>query len=202
MDGAMSIKIHGKEYTTVAERISQFRQAHPDYSLESEILSNADLVVVKAVIKTDADRVVATGHAEEVRGSTNINKTSALENCETSAWGRALAALNFGGDQVASANEVSDAIIKQNVMEATERLINHNNAVRDNMESIIAVKQALLEGSWDYAVECMRELSDDTRMALGVASTKGGIFTLEETKLFQSQEYKEATNKYFEGKQK
>lgn len=194
----MPIKIHNKEYTTVAERISQFRHANPDYSLESEILSNADLVVVKAVIKTDDGRVIATGHAEEVRGSTNINKTSALENCETSAWGRALAALNFGGDQVASANEVSDAIIKQNVMEATDRLINHNNAVRDNLGSIMAVKHALVESNWDYAVECMRELSDDTRMALGVASTKGGIFTLEETKLFQSQEYKEATNRYFE----
>jgi len=194
----MPIKIHNKEYTTVAERIAQFREVYPDDSLESEIVLNGDVVVIKATIRTKDGRVVATGHAEEVRGSTNINKTSALENCETSAWGRALAALNFGGDQVASANEVSDAIIKQNVMEATERLIKHNVAVRDNIESITAVKIALTEGNWDYAVECMRELSDDTRTALGIASTKGGIFSIEETKLFGSPEYKEATSRYFE----
>lgn len=196
----MSIKIHNKEYTTVAERIAQFRLDYPDYSLESEILANAEAVIVKSLIKNEAGRVLATGHAEEVRGSTNINKTSALENCETSAWGRALAALNYGGDQVASANEVSDAIIQQNVAEAVDRLIRHNNAVRDNFESIAAVKNALANGEWDFAAECMREMDDDTRMALGVASTKGGIFTLAETKLFQSQDYKDATSRYFEGK--
>ncbi len=196
----MPIKIHNKEYTTVAERISQFRAKNPNYSLESEILSNGDLVVIKAVIRDEECRVLATGHAEEVRGATNINKTSALENCETSAWGRALAALDFGGDQVASANEVSDAIINQNVMAATERLVKHNIAVRDNINSIYEVKKALMEGNFDFAAECMRELDDDTRMALGVASTKGGIFTIEETKLFQSQEYKESTARYFEEK--
>jgi len=194
----MPIKIHNKEYTTVAERIAQFREVYPLYSLESEILSNGDIVVIKATIRGPDNIVMATGHAEEVRGSTNINRTSALENCETSAWGRALAALNFGGDQVASANEVSDAIIKQNVMEATDRLIKHNNAVRDNIESIHAVKDALREGNFDHAAECMRELDDDTRQAINLASTKGGIFTVAESKLFGSQEYKEATARYFE----
>jgi len=196
----VSIKIHNKEYTTVAERIDQFRALYPTHSLESEILSSGDMVVMKAIIRDDLGRVLATGHAEEIRGSTNINKTSALENCETSAWGRALAALNFGGDQVASANEVGDAIIQQAVADATDRLIKHNIAVRDNFESIAAVKNALANGEWDFAAECMREMDDDTRMALGVASTKGGIFTLAETKLFQSQDYKDATSRYFEGK--
>lgn len=84
--------------------------------------------------------------------------------------------------------------------EPGDRLVKHNLAVRDNIESITAVKTALSEGNFDYAAECMRELDDETRMALGVASTKGGIFTIEETKLFQSQEYKDATARYFEGK--
>jgi hypothetical protein len=84
--------------------------------------------------------------------------------------------------------------------EPDDRLVKHNMAVRDNLESIVAVKGALAEGSFDYAAECMRELDDDTRMALGVASTKGGIFTIEETKLFGTPEYKEAVNRYFEGK--
>lgn len=81
-----------------------------------------------------------------------------------------------------------------------DRLVRHNDAVRDNLESIMAVKVALASSEWDTAAECMRELDDDTRMALGVASTKGGIFTIEETKLFGSSEYKEAVTRYFEDK--
>ena len=81
-----------------------------------------------------------------------------------------------------------------------DRLAKHNEAVRDNLSSIIYVKQSLANGDWDSAAEAMRELNDDTRMALGVASTKGGIFTIEETKLFGSPEYKEAVNRYFEDK--
>ena len=84
--------------------------------------------------------------------------------------------------------------------EPDDRLIKHNEAVRDNLESIMAIKGALAEGAFDYAAECMRELDDDTRMALGVAATKGGIFNLEEDKLFRTPEYKEAVNRYFEGK--
>jgi hypothetical protein len=78
------------------------------------------------------------------------------------------------------------------------RLVDHNEAVRDNLSSIMYVKDALAGSRWDEAAEAMRELDDDTRMALGVASTKGGIFTIEETKLFGSPEYKEAVNRYFE----
>ena len=58
--------------------------------------------------------VVAQGHAHEEKGSSNINKTSYVENCETSAVGRALAILGIGIDtSIASANEVQDAIAKQ-----------------------------------------------------------------------------------------
>ena len=61
--------------------------------------------------------VIAQGHAHEVQGSSNINKTSYIENCETSAVGRALAMLGIGIDtSIASANEVNDAIAKQQEM--------------------------------------------------------------------------------------
>jgi hypothetical protein len=58
--------------------------------------------------------VVAVGHAEENRQASTINKTSALENCETSAYGRALAAFGFAGTEFASADEVAQAISQQN----------------------------------------------------------------------------------------
>jgi len=196
----MPVKIHNKEYTTVAERIAQFKTKYPLWSLESEIQTNADIIVIKAVIKDEDGRIIATGHAEEVRGSTSINKTSALENCETSAWGRALAACNFGGDQVASANEVGQAIVQQAVMEATDKLLKCNMAVQKHLESITTVKECLCDEDFDAAAEAFSEIPDDDRQALALASTKGGIWTLEETKKFADPRWSEARKRYLEDK--
>ena len=69
-------------------------------------------VIIHAAIIKDGV-TIATGLAVEVRGSSQINKTSALENCETSAIGRALAAFGLGGSEYASANEVENAIHQQ-----------------------------------------------------------------------------------------
>lgn len=108
------INIRGKEYTTVALRVHQFRAERPTLSLITEVLHrDADCVVMRAVISDEQGRVLATGHAEEYRKASEINRTSALENCETSAIGRALAAFGFGGTEFASADEVARAISGQ-----------------------------------------------------------------------------------------
>jgi hypothetical protein len=108
------VNIRGKEYQTVALRVQKFREAHPDWSLTSEVLfRDADCVVMKSIIADETGRVLATGHAEEYRKSSQINGTSALENAETSAHGRSLAALGIGGTEFASANEVQNAIHQQ-----------------------------------------------------------------------------------------
>ena len=195
----MPVNIRGKEYSTVSERVADFRsnEKYQDYSIETEIISCTDTVLINATIKNEDGRIIANGHAEEVRGSSNINKTSALENCETSAIGRALAALNFGGEQFASANEVSEAIIQQNVQDAIARYIAHNAAVNNNIDTIYAVKKALSDGQLEYAVECMDELSNDDKQALSLASTKGGIWSLDDTKSFRSEEYQQARNKFY-----
>jgi len=105
------VNIHGKEYQTVAYRVGKFREQYGnEMSLITEIVYADEKVVrMKAIISNDKG-VIATGHAEEYRGSSNINKTSALENAETSAIGRALAALGLGGTEFASADEVARAI--------------------------------------------------------------------------------------------
>ena len=109
-----TVSIHGKVYKTVALRVNEFRESHgQEYGIETDLITNADLVIIKAVIKDKGGFVVSTGYAEEVRGSTMINKTSALENCETSAIGRALAGFGFAGEEYASANEVQNAIHQQ-----------------------------------------------------------------------------------------
>jgi hypothetical protein len=105
------VNIHGKEYQTVALRVGKFREQYGlDLSLITEIVYADEKVVrMKAIISNDKG-IISTGHAEEYRGSSNINKTSALENAETSAIGRALAALGLGGTEFASADEVARAI--------------------------------------------------------------------------------------------
>ncbi len=107
------INIRGKIYRTVALRVNEFRtlEKYENYGCETDLVSIDNVkVVVKAVITNAENRIVATGYGEEFRSAGNINKTSALENCETSAIGRALACLGLGGEEYASANEVQAAI--------------------------------------------------------------------------------------------
>lgn len=111
-----SIKIKGKEYVEVNERLKYFRANYPNYSLVSEVIDKTESsVLIMASVIDENDNILATGLAEEEKGSTFINKTSYVENCETSAWGRALANFGIGLDTaVASAEEVKNAIANQN----------------------------------------------------------------------------------------
>lgn len=105
------INIRGKQYHTVPKRVQDFRERHKDYGIITEVESrDGPIVVMKATITDETGRVIATGHAEEDRTNGQINRTSALENAETSAIGRALAAFGIGGTEFASANEVENAI--------------------------------------------------------------------------------------------
>ena len=101
----------GKKYTEVAKRIEVFRTHFGlDYSLESEVMvDDGQRVVIKATIRNPAGAVIATGFAEEIRNSSKVNKTSPIENCESSAWGRALANLGMHGGQIASIDEIRKA---------------------------------------------------------------------------------------------
>ncbi len=122
------VQINGREYLTVAYRLIEFRKDHPveaGWAVTTErIPAPDDLVVFKATVCDPEGRVVATGHAEEKRGSSWINRSSALENCETSAIGRALAAAGFIGSEFASADEVALAI---SLRAAAQSSTNGNN---------------------------------------------------------------------------
>jgi hypothetical protein len=109
------VNIRGKEYQTVALRVQKFREEHKDWELSTEIIKADDVVVIMQARIYNADgKCISTGHAEEFRANGQINSTSALENAETSAIGRALAAAGWGGTEFASANEVQNAIHQQN----------------------------------------------------------------------------------------
>ena len=109
--------IRGKQYVEVNERIKFFRQEdeYKNWTISTEFTAmDSEMCVCKCIIADPNQRVIATGHAHEERAASHINKTSYVENCETSAIGRALAMMGIGIDtSIASANEVTDAIAKQ-----------------------------------------------------------------------------------------
>ena len=106
-----------RDYVEVNTRIMKFYEKYPKGRILTEILDWKDgIVVMKATVYRDSsDIIAATGHAYEKEGSSFINKTSALENCETSACGRALAMLGFEiKKSIASKEEVANAMLNQN----------------------------------------------------------------------------------------
>ena len=110
-----TIDVKGKEYAEVNQRIKAFRMCYPNGSISTEILSLADgIVTMRATVCNEDGQVLGTGTAQEKETSSFINKTSYIENCETSAVGRALGMCGFGIDtSVASAEEVQNAIRNQ-----------------------------------------------------------------------------------------
>lgn len=189
------VEIHGKVYLTVARRIDDFRKS-PDFkgwSIETNLISAEDsMVVMKAAIRDANNRIVATGYAEENRSFGKINKTSALENAETSAVGRALAFLGLGGSEIASADEVSTAIAHGSVKDAIEPILKHNDAARENFDSIYFIKEYIKTGDVAGVAQIWLELSNEIKEALWVAPTKGGVFTTEERTFLKSDEFAQA----------
>lgn len=121
-----TINIKGKEYVPVNERVKEFRAKYPELRVLTELVSlDENSVVMKATV-TDMDgNILANGYAQEDRGSSNINKTSYVENCETSAVGRALGMFGIGIDaSMASADEVANAIDRQ---EALKQKVDKNS---------------------------------------------------------------------------
>lgn len=113
--GCKTTPVKDKPYIEVNERIKAFRSICPGGSILTEMLSNENGVCVfKATICDEEMRVLGTGTAYEKETSSYINKTSYIENCETSAVGRALGMCGFGIDtSIASAEEVQNAILNQ-----------------------------------------------------------------------------------------
>lgn len=106
--------IKGKDYIEVNQRIKAFRLLYPEGTINTTIIYFGDgVVTIKADISVNG-KLLATGHAQEKENSTFINKTSYIENCETSAVGRALGMLGIGIDtSIASAEEITNAMANQ-----------------------------------------------------------------------------------------
>ena len=161
--------IKGKDYVEVNQRIKAFRKLYPEGTIETEILKlEGTMCVIKATVKIN-ELVLGTGIAYENEGSTFINKTSYIENCETSAVGRALGMCGLGIDtSVASAEEVQNAIQNQ---EPTEEEANQltisfgkykGKLLKDLInEDMNYVKWMLNNKSNDYFKKCYEILTGE-----------------------------------------
>jgi len=111
--------IKGKPYVEVVERLKYFRANFADYALTTEVVQlTPDFCVLNAIITDPMGRIVASGMAQEDRTSSAINKTSYVENCESSAWGRALGNFGIGLEvSIATADEMAMAIGKQQALD-------------------------------------------------------------------------------------
>lgn len=141
------------DYEPVEERLEKFWADHPDGEVTTELLSNVDGVfVVKATVYRSAEsqRPSGTGLAREETTATGVNKTSALENCETSAIGRALANLGYAAKGKRASREEMEKATREDPDEdeaiATWRRLWEDAKVLkswDDEERMAAIKAAM-----------------------------------------------------------
>ena len=170
-----TMDIKGKEYAEVNQRIKAFRMVYPQGSIRTEMISNENGVCIfRATVWNDC-YLLGTGTAYEKEDSSFINKTSYIENCETSAVGRALGMCGFGIDvSVASAEEVQNAIQNQEVTqeEADTYTLPFGKHKGKTLKEVY-------EEAPDY-IEWMLDNSKDERMIKLIEMATGKVIPTEE----------------------
>ena len=152
----------GKEYAEVPQRVTAFRKLYPNGSLTSELVMYENGVfIVKATACDEDGHILGTGLAYEKEGSSFINKTSALENAETSAWGRCLAACGLiGGDSICSAEEVQNAILNQEGNETiSSEKASQMKVLLQETDSDVAAFLKMINDKFGRGVESVDELN-------------------------------------------
>jgi hypothetical protein len=154
-----SMDIKGKDYVLVNQRVKAFRLVYPDGKILTNMASNENGVCVFRAEVYDGDgKLLATGTAYEKENGSFINKTSYIENCETSAIGRALGFCGFGIDaSIASYEEVSNAMLNQKKKHAkTNKATNKAPAKKEEN----ATRESMLE----YLVAMYKEYKENVAM--------------------------------------
>lgn len=187
-----------EDYNDVATRVQQFRKDHPNGHILSELISNdGKNIIIRAEVyyTNDQARPNGVGYAEEIRGQGYINKTSALENAETSAWGRALAACGYATKKIASVDEINIAKGKEQTIEANKRAqkeqeyqdalareeqVFKKNVDNENKKAIWNLTQEWLDatnqdaGKWPSPKEAIQEFLSYAGAAVEDVSTLSG----------------------------
>ena len=173
-DGIVTTNIKGKEYAAVNGRINAFRRLYPQGFITTDIVSlEAGVVVMKATCgyyENGQAVVLGTGMAYEREGSSNINKTSYIENCETSAIGRALGMAGLGiNTAVASSEEVQNAIKQQEELQ--------DDIDPEKRVALIDEINAMMK---DYSQDEKRTLFAQALQEAGLPKKTSGVMTVSE----------------------
>ena len=158
--------IKGKEYAEVNQRIKAFRMCYPEGFIRTQLLSVEDGVCIMRAEVGDGANILGTGTAYEKETSSYINKTSYIENCETSAVGRALGMAGFGIDtSVASYEEVSNAIAQQEADKQPKKAKGHNSTP-ETVEARETASGRITEKEWKNLQAVCKEKGKDPRELL------------------------------------
>ena len=162
-ESIMTLNVKGKEYAQVNERIKAFRMVYPEGTIKTEIESIENGICIIRAYIYNGELLLGTGTAYEKENSTFINKTSYIENCETSAVGRALGMCGFGIDtSVCSAEEVQNAINNQ----------------EDKLKLLVKVKQLVADTDSDYEA-ILKHYKVESDAEMSVEQLKEAISVLE-----------------------
>lgn len=143
--------IKGTDYAQVHQRVKAFRMLHTNGCIKTEIVSHEDdVIVMRASAYDSLGNLLATGTAFETKDAGFINKTSYIENCETSAVGRCLGFAGFGIDvAIRSAEEQENAEIQQEILKTEDIAKQKINEVK-----VKALEQRCKADKVDVAVIC------------------------------------------------
>lgn len=185
------MKIRGKEYMEVKDRVMVFRKNNPEWAIITQIIENNEAtgsIIFKVTIEDENGRIRGTGHAHEFKDdkTSMVNKTSHLENCETSAIGRALASLGIGVESsYATYDEVMIAMDKQDRMEDNKP---SSDDVREERKSVKegAIKQSNSKNAPEGLKEALLVKWPGKRRKEFVNKTLGAIMKKDAGFLFES----------------
>ena len=157
----------GKKYTQVVHRMEAFRSVLGlGIGFDTQIVvDDGKRVVIKAIAADKDGRILGSGFAEEIRGEGHVNKTSALENAETSAIGRCLASLGISGGEYASANELdavdrkSNALIQKKPIQTPNQRLNQLQDKKKEDAQVLEIRQARFQ-DLSNQIEKITQLAD------------------------------------------
>lgn len=160
----------GKKYTQVVHRMEAFRSVLGlGIGFDTQIVvDDGKRVVIKAIASDKDGRILGSGFAEEIRGEGHVNKTSALENAETSAIGRCLASLGISGGEYASANELdavdrkSNALIQKKPLQTPNQRLNQLQDKKKEDAQVLEIRQARFQ-DLSNQIDNITQLADLTQ---------------------------------------
>ena len=178
------VDISGTWYKKVSARVKDFREKHPDYTISTEIKFTEKTCRAVTEIKDPNGRLISNGHSEKKWAQGSASRAVGVERVETASVGRALAFFGMGGDDIGSADEIVDSIEDRTgkLERALENVLKHIAVIDRNWSSVIEIRQAIDEEQWDRLREVYDELSDDDKIDLDLAPSKGGLLSTYERK--------------------